>query len=224
MGLVAKDPGGNGYDPVEEGVFQAICYGIYDLGTQYSEKWNKSAHRVLITWEIPEQRIEIEKDGQKCNLPRGISKEYTLSLHTKAALKKDLESWRGRTFSKEELAGFDLANILKANCMIQVLHTVRDDKTYANVAGIMPLMKGVEKRSPENQPVLFSLADKTPIPENTPKWVVEKIEAAKEWTGNGGLQAKANGNGNDDEMPDWLKESANAPMSEPGPVEEEIPF
>lgn len=223
MGLIAKDPGGNGYVPVEEGVFQAVCYGIYDLGTQYSEKWNKSAHRVLIVWEIPEQRIDIDRDDKTVNLPRAISKEYTLSLHAKAGLKKDLESWRGRTFTKEELSGFDLANILKANCMIQVLHTTKDDKTYANVVSIMPLMKGVEKKAPENPIVLFSLSDKKPIPETTPPWIATKIQAAAEWAGSPtGLQAKASGNGED--VPEWMKEACAAPMSEPGPVEEEIPF
>jgi hypothetical protein len=222
MGLIAKDPGGNGYDPVEPGVFQAVCYGIYDLGTQYSERWNKSAHRVLITWEIPEQRIEVEKDGKKLNLPRAISKEYTLSLHAKAGLKKDLESWRGRTFTKEELAGFDLSGILKANCMIQVLHTTRDDKTYANVSGIMPLMKGVKRKDPENKPVLFDLSDDGMIPDGTPKWVAEKIMAAKEWKGEG-LQGKS-GNEDDSTMPDWMKDAASQSPADPGPPEEDVPF
>lgn len=222
MALVAKDPGGNGYDPVEAGVFQAVCYGIYDLGTQYSERWNKSAHRVLIAWEIPEQRIEVEKDGKKLNLPRAISKEYTLSLHAKAGLKKDLESWRGRTFTKEELAGFDLANILKANCMIQVLHTTRDEKTYANVAGIMPLMKGAQRKDPETKPVIFDLSAGGMIPEGTPKWVAEKIMNAKEWTGEG-LQAKS-GNGDDSTMPDWMKDAASQSPAYPEPPEEDIPF
>jgi hypothetical protein len=224
MSLIAKDPGGTNYEPVPEGVFQAICYGIYDLGTQYNERWNKTAHRVIVAWEIPDSRIELEKDGKKLNLPRGISKEYTLSLHEKAALRKDLQNWRGRTFTKEELAGFDLANVLKANCMLQVLHATKDEKTYANVAAIMPLMKGVEKKAPENTPVLFSLSDKQPIPSSTPKWIVDKIQAAKEYTGGvAGLQADNSGNGNDTEVPEWMKEAANAPLAEPGP-EEEIPF
>jgi len=135
MALTAKDPGGAGYTPPEEGVFQAVCYGLFDLGLQYSEKWDKTAHRVLLSWELPEQRMEIERDGKTLNLPRAISREYTLSLHKKAQLRKDLEAWRGRIFTAEELAGFDLQKILGSNCMIQVLHTKKDDKTYANITG-----------------------------------------------------------------------------------------
>jgi hypothetical protein len=220
MGLVAKDPGGTNYEPVPEGVFQAVCYGIYDLGTQYSEKWNKSARRVLITWETPENRIELEKNGRTVNLPRAISKEYTLSLHQKAQLKKDLENWRGRTFSKEELAGFDLQSILEANCMLQILHVKKDDKTYANVAAIMPLMKQVKKLKPENPVKFFSFEDTNPmIPEDTPEWVMNKIQDAKEWTGEA-----INGNGDDLKPPAWLQTANQTPMTDPPPDDDLPPF
>jgi hypothetical protein len=223
MSLTAKDPGGTSYEPIPEGVFQAVCYGIYDLGTQYNEKWNKTAHRVLITWETPENRIELEKDGKTVNLPRAISKEYTLSLHQKAQLKKDLENWRGRTFTKEELAGFDLQNILKANCMIQIIHTKKDDKTYANVSAIMPLMKQIAKLKPENPVKFFSFEDANPmIPADTPQWVIDKIQDAKEWTGEG---KPDNGDASDmPKTPAWLQQANDAPMAEPPPDDGEIPF
>jgi hypothetical protein len=221
MGLTAKDPGGTGYDPPSEGVFQAVCYGIYDLGNQFSEKWNKTAHRVLITWETPEQRIDVEKDGKTINLPRAISKEYTLSLHSKAQLRKDLETWRGRKFTKEELDGFDLQNILKANCMIQIMHSTKDGKTYANVAAIMPLMKNVPRLQPENPVKFFSFEDGRPvIPPDTPRWVIDKIENSNEWTG----VKSDNGDMGASEIPAWLKNQEQAALGDPPPVDEEIPF
>jgi hypothetical protein len=223
MALTARDPGGTSYEPVPEGVFQAVCYGIYDLGTQYNERWNKTAHRVIITWETPENRIELEKDGKTVNLPRAISREYTLSLHQKAQLRKDLENWRGRTFTKEELAGFDLQNILKANCMIQIIHTKKDDKTYANVSAIMPLMKQISRLQPENSVKFFSFEDADPrIPEDTPQWIIDKIQDAKEWTGE---DKGGNGDANDmPKTPAWLQQQADAPMAEPPPDSDEIQF
>jgi hypothetical protein len=218
MALTARDPGGNSYVPPEEGVFQAVCYGIYDIGTQYSEKWNKSAHRVIIAWEIPDARIELERDGKTINLPRGVSKEYTLSLHQKAQLRKDLETWRGRTFTKEELAGFDLSNILKANCMIQILHVKSNEKTYANVAAIMPIMKSLKVLKPENEIKFFSFEDKNQeIPENTPKWIVDKIQTADEWTGDAQEDEDSA-----TKPPSWME--YGAPMGEPPPDEDSIPF
>jgi len=37
-----------------------------------------------------------------------ISKRYTMSLGEQSTLRKDLESWRGKKFTPEELQGFDL--------------------------------------------------------------------------------------------------------------------
>ena len=181
MGINVKENGGGNYEPVPEGMHQGICYAVYDLGTQFNEKFGKSIHKVLIMWEIPEERIDIERNGETINLPRAISKEYTASLHEKANLRKQLEGWRGRAFTPEELKGFDLTKLLSVNCMLQVIHTTKNDKTYANVQTIVPLMKGMAKKAPENPTKYFSFEDGTTIPEGTPEWVVKKIEAAEEW-------------------------------------------
>ena len=103
MGLMAKDKGGGDFTPIPEDLHLAVCYGIWDLGTQFSEKWEKSIHKVVIVWEIPGCRGEFERDGHIKDLPRAISKRFTLSLHKKSDLRKDLESWRGKKFTDEEL-------------------------------------------------------------------------------------------------------------------------
>jgi hypothetical protein len=181
MGLIAKEKAN--LPPTPEGVYQGICYAVYDLGTHLNEKFNKSSHQCLIIWELPEVRIEIERDGVMVNLPKAISKKYTLSLSEKAALRKDLQSWRGRTFTKEELEGFDLTKLLSVNCMIQVIHTTKDNKTYANIASIAPLYKGIAKLEPENPLRHFSMSDDSEIPDGTPDWIIELINDSAEWTG-----------------------------------------
>jgi len=181
MGLTARVPEGNtDFEPIEAGVQQAICVRYYDLGTQHFE-WEgreKSARRVRLMWEVPDSRIEIEgKD-----LPRAISKEYTLSLHKKANLRIDLESWRSRIFTEEELEGFDLDNILGVNCMLNVIHKTNDRGTFANIASVMPLMKNMEKLTPENPLVSFNFDNPDfRIPDNTPQWIEDKIKESDEW-------------------------------------------
>jgi hypothetical protein len=212
MGLTAKQKSGGNYDPVSQGLHQAICYGIFDLGTQYNEAFGKSTHKVLITWEIPGERIEIEKDGEKKNLPRAISREYTLSLHKKAGLRKDLESWRGKAFTEEQLEGFDLTKLLAANCMLQVIHNAKDGKTYANVANIVQLPKGMEKKTPENTPRYFAFEEhQDQIPEGTPDWIKDKIKASEEW---GHIKG------------DYAEEEVKKAAFNDGPpmLDEEIPF
>ena len=183
MGIVAKD--GGGISPVPEGLFQAVCWAVYDLGTQFSEKWNKTARQALIIWEIPEERIEVEKDEKKVDLPRVVSKRYTLSLGDRALLRKDLESWRGKKFLPEELSGFDITKLVGVNCMIQIIHTIRDGKTYANISSIVPLVKGMEKLLPENKTRIFSMADGDSIPEDTPQWIIDLIKSSAEYKGRG---------------------------------------
>ena len=41
-------------------------------------------------------------------MPMTINKSYTVSLHDKASLRKDLAAWRGKDFSDEEAKGFDV--------------------------------------------------------------------------------------------------------------------
>ena len=182
MGLIASDKSGKGFDPVAEGVHNAVCFWIFDLGHHLDEKFGKRNHSVLIGWEIPGERIEIEKDGVKQNLPRAISKKYTISLNEKANLRKDLQTWKGRVFTEKELEGFDIKNLLGKSCMIQVIHNKKGDKTYANIAAIMPLMKGVAPLTPENPLKFYSIQDdRDQIPEGTPEWVRDIIKTSDEW-------------------------------------------
>lgn len=183
--LIAKE-GGEAIEPVDAGVHQAICYAIYDLGTQYSPVYDKSSRKCVIIWELPDRRIEIVKDGQTLNLPRAISKQYTLSLGEKANLRKDLETWRGRAFTQEELSGFDISKLVGLNCMLQVLHKVNGDKTYANISAILPLYKGINKLAAENPLIVYTLDQGAP-PETTPKWIAKIISESAEMKATEGI-------------------------------------
>ena len=49
MGLIAKETGnGSGIPPIAPGMYQAVCVGIYDMGSTMSEKWKKLQHKVCI--------------------------------------------------------------------------------------------------------------------------------------------------------------------------------
>ena len=181
MGLMATDKGGSDFEPISQGLHHAICNGLYDLGTQFNETFGNWSHKVLICWELPEERIDIEKDGQKLNLPRATSKRYTLSLGEKANLRKDLETWRGKAFTAQELSGFDVKNILGKNCLLQIIHRTKGDKTYANVSAVMPLMKGTSSKESENPIRYFAFGDSNEIPEGVPEWITKEIQASKEW-------------------------------------------
>src|SRR4030042_5723844 len=180
MGIIVKEEGMK-MPPVPEGVHPGVCYAVYDLGTHFNEKFAKRSRSCLIIWELPEERIEIERDGERLNLPRVVSRKYGMSLHEKADLRKHLESWRGRAFTAEEKEGFDITKLLGVNCMIQIIHNDSDGKVYANVKNVLPLYKGMPVREPENTPRFFSLQDRMDIPEDTPDWIKEIIQESEEW-------------------------------------------
>lgn len=152
----------------EAGTTQAVCCGVWDLGMQETTFNNetKLRHKIVVAWELNQliNSPESEYNGQ----PYMLSKTYTLSLYENAALKKDLESWRGKSFTAEEIEhGFDVETLYGINCLIGVAHVSKGDKTYANVSSILPPIKGMEKMIP--------VRAKTEAP---PKWVQEKIAQA----------------------------------------------
>lgn len=187
MSLVAKDTGTEERVLISEGVHLAVCIGVWDLGTQHNEIFDRDVHQVLIMWEVPEERIKIEDK----ELPLAISKRYTLSLNEKSSLRKDLEAWRGKAFPEETIKnGFDLKNILGKACQIQIIHTEKNGKTYANIAGIMSLPKGVKAPEPENPLRFFEIGDE--IPEGTPEWIKNIIMQSKEYKEQKGIVEEEN--------------------------------
>jgi hypothetical protein len=169
--------------PIPEGVYTATCTGVIDLGTPYNTKYDKPYRELLIFGELPAIRRRYERDGIMVDLPRQISRQYTLSLSPEENLYYDLIGWRGREFTQEEkLYGFDLFSILGKSCQLQVVHNKFGGQTYANVAKVMALPAVVVPPAPENPLLRFSFDDESPeIPEQAPSKVKAMIEECPEW-------------------------------------------
>ena len=203
MGLYAKEKGGEGFDPIDEGIHHAIAYSVYDLGHQYNEKFNKSEEKVIITWELPDERIEIEKEGEMKNLPRAISRKFTNSLHKKSHLRQVLTTWRGRDFTTAELEGFLLTKILGVHCQLQVIHNKTESGTYANITAILPYTGEDKAKKPENPIRSFSLDEDTKIPDGCPEWISNIIMESEEWKALWDPQNNKIPTGDPNEDPPW---------------------
>lgn len=129
MPIIAREPDSK-FTPAPEGLHQAVCVDVHDIGLQKTP-WGEK-HKVLIVWQLD---LVDDETGKRFD----VRKFYTLSLSDKANLRKDLECWRGRKFTGDELQGFDLEKLITANCQLQVVHNLSDEgKTYANVQAIVP--------------------------------------------------------------------------------------
>lgn len=175
------------FKPVPEGSHMAVCHRVIDLGTQQWEYQGaaQQGRKVLIGWELHGEADDGSKlttdDGQ----PLGVSKQYTLSLSKKASLRADLESWRGRAFTDEELKGFDVQSLLGAPCMITVKHDKKADKTYANVASVtrFPAALKAMKPTAKNDLQIFDVENPDyTVFEVLPDWVKEKINQCIEFS------------------------------------------
>ncbi len=127
---------GSSFTPCPAGPHSAVAVDVIDLGMLPNTfKDGQKQRKCRIVWQVAEQK----EDGK----PYLVQKQYTASLHEKAALRKDLESWRGRPFTKEEAAGFDIETLIGVPCLLNVQHVERNGSTYGNVTSLMRLPKGM---------------------------------------------------------------------------------
>lgn len=182
MSLIVSDSGGNDFEPIPEGVHIAVCDLVADLGIQPGGKF-KPRHAVYIRWQIPEvRRTWVGKDMNEQEGPARIGQTYTASLSSKANLRKVLEAWRGRSFTPAELDGFDLFNVLGANCQMQIGHTRGDDgKTYTNIMAIMALPKNAPREKAEGDLIKYSRQDQGQF-NLLPEWLRFKIDSQEQDT------------------------------------------
>lgn len=145
MGIIAKKSGGD-FKRVNPGTYAARCYSMIEIGT-ISEEYmgeKKRQHKVMLTWELPtELDVFHEEKGEE---PYVVSKTYTLSMHEKATLRRDLESWRGKGFTEKEAEAFDITALLGKPCMLSIIHRpgkVDPSKTYVEIASISNMPKGL---------------------------------------------------------------------------------
>lgn len=178
MGLVAKDKGGGDFKVVPAGTHVAICVMVIDLGVQGGGKFNPM-QKVYIRWELPNEPIKWkDAEGFEHEGPMVIGKEYTNSLSLKANLRADLEAWRGKTFTEQELKGFDLTAILGKPCMLGITHNKTPEKTYANISAVMGLTKGMPLPKQTNKSVMYTPDEHNQQAfESLPEWLQKKIDA-----------------------------------------------
>jgi len=131
------------FEKAPTGTIQAVCTFVHDIGLQAGEYQGKPnlAHKVIVSWELAEKMTQGEFAGK----PFMVSKYYTLSLSEKANLRKDLENWRGKGFSQDELNGFDVESIKGSNCLLSITETENGKR---KVSGVAALPKGMAPIAP----------------------------------------------------------------------------
>jgi hypothetical protein len=185
MAIIAKTGGSSAPKQVTPaGSHVARCYGMIEVGTveQIYQGETKKAHKVIIDFELPlETSVFREGEPEK---PFVISKEYTLSFHEKSTLRAHLASWRGKPFSDVEAANFDITKLVGVPAMVNVIHKASADgtKTYANIASISPMPKGLVCPEQVNPSRVLSFSDwNQEVFMGLPDWLANKISETPEY-------------------------------------------
>lgn len=166
------------FEACPAGNHAAICNAIVDLGIQPgSGQYPDPKHQVYIRFEIPGERIKYVKDGRDIEGPMSIGRTFTASMSAKANLRKFVESWRGAQFTDAQAAGFDFRKLLGQRCLLNVTHTDKGERTYANITTATPIPKGMTSAEPQhNQSLFFDLAAADQrVYAQLPEWLREKI-------------------------------------------------
>lgn len=177
VAIMAKAKEEGSFTPVSEGLHQAVCSAVVDLGMQPgSQMYPNPKRQVYLRFDCIDEQIEFERDGQRIKGNARCGATYTLSLADKSKLRPLLESWRGKKFTDSELDGFDIGKLLGVPCQIQVLHTSKNNKTYANVQTIVPFPKGAPKPAQPEDAVIYSPSEHDQAAyERLPEWLQKKL-------------------------------------------------
>lgn len=176
MEFIAKSEGNSNIPKLENGVYTALSSMLIDLGFQKSVLDNNVRRKFMMVWTIVGEFIEVNNE----QLPRVMSKEYTLSLNEKSNLRKDLQAWRGQAFTEEELQGFNLITVMNKPCQLQIINEEKNGKTYNNISAIMAMPKGMTVEPLQETTVFITNNPETWNNwEKIPKWIKEKIKKSE---------------------------------------------
>lgn len=127
--------------PAPEGLWQAVCVDVVDLGLVQTEWGEKRKCRLV--WQLETEAPGVNPETGK---PYLVTRTFGATLHEKGVLRPFLESWRGRKFTKSELEGFDLEKLLGVNCQLQIVHNATEGgRVFGNVQAVVPVGKNSVK-------------------------------------------------------------------------------
>jgi len=186
MAIIAKSAGSSTpREPIPAGAYAARCYSIVDLGTREEtiQGNTKVIRKVRVTFELPtERRLFSEEKGEQ---PCVISKEFNLVLSEKSTLRAFLRSWRGKDFTEAEAKAFDVAKLIGAPCLLNIIHVAgkaNPSRMYDEISSVSPLPKGMTCPAQENPSFEFSLDEYDQAAfDSLPNFLKEKVSGSFEF-------------------------------------------
>ena len=171
--------------------YAARCYMLVELGTHTAEYKNqkggvdvRKVRKVRIGFEIPGKTADFGKGHQE---PYVVSRDYTASFggpSKPSNLLKDVQAWRGKPFSADELKSFDLNKLVGVPAFVSITHQLaKNGNMYANIGSIIKLPSAIPAPPPPVlKPLVYSIEQGAGGCFNDlPEFVRERIMQSEEW-------------------------------------------
>lgn len=187
---------------VPAGKYFGVCVGVYDIGTQASERFEPS-HKIILEFELHKKNGPVLDEEQRRVKYYGF---YPLRFGkqksgVKAKLRQVVEGILGRNFTDEEAKeGYDVTLLLDQGCRMSVVHETADSGTKYEEVTFTSLDEDDPKIRPESDGIVYELDPDEDIPSSVPEWIAKQIKKSLEWTkihggGESSPAPKSNGNG-----------------------------
>ena len=148
---------GGQFENPQPGSYVARCYAVIDLGTQQhagyqgGEPW--VSRDVRLVFELPTALMTGKYHAESKGKPFSVSTTMKASLAPTAKLRKFLRGWRGKDFTKEELASYDGKRLLGVPCRL----TLVENGDFVNIEGASRLGQDEKCPAQVNKSVYVSL-------------------------------------------------------------------
>jgi hypothetical protein len=211
MSIIATSEATSKLEAIETGSHIATCVQMIHIGTVSDEFEGKpvKGNKVRITFELPGLMVKFKEDEPE--QPRFISKEFTLSLGSKASLRKFLDTWRGKPFTEDEARAFDVTNLLGASCMLSIgSKTSAKGQAYNTIDSALALPKGIPAPEQITPTIEVNYDNISETWKHVPKYLREKMELTPEFI-NSGFQFPAEENETSNEPIEETEETNDEP-------------
>ena len=175
--------------PIRSGTYPARLSQWIDLGTHPSPfQAGKTLRTCRLTFTVflPTTANNRQPSQTTANGSSLVSKDFTLSLHPRAGLRKFLESWRGQPMSAEDLTDFHPLKALEKACLLSVTLSDPDPqgRRWPRISGILRVPHGMPPPPDLRMPARhFSLEEPSRLIFQTlPGFLQTKIRTSSEWS------------------------------------------
>jgi hypothetical protein len=161
---------------IPAGTHAARCVRVVEIGKQYSKQYDNESNKVVIVLALPHVLVTVGNEEKQAFIsnPFGI----TISNNDRSSMKQYTRALDPTGEAK------NLGDFLNKTCQVLVTHRTREDKTYARLDSIAPILPGFPVPELDTEPFWFRWNQPDPkLWEKLPDFQKQLIKEATNYPG-----------------------------------------